>query len=75
MVKEERLEAKATKNKLKDTFLKLILNSISGLLDMSHSWLYFPQGALRLRLIGQLFLTKAIEVCIMNDWQVISANT
>lgn len=75
MVKEERLEAKATKNKLKDTFLKLILNSISGLLDMSHSWLYFPQGALRLRLIGQLFLTKAVEVCIMNNWQVISTNT
>ena len=30
---------------------------------------------MRLRLIGQVFLTKAIEVCIINNWQVISANT
>lgn len=74
-VKEERILAKQTKDKLKDTFLKLILNSVSGLLDMEHSWLYFPEGALRMRIIGQLFLTKAIEECILNNWKVISANT
>ena len=74
-VKSERLVAKKIKNKPKDTFLKLILNSTSGLLDNQHSWLYFPEGAMRLRLIGQLFLTKAIEECIINNWQVISANT
>jgi len=74
-VKTERIIAKKSKNKAKDTFLKLILNSTSGLLDNQHSWLYFPEGAMRLRLIGQLFLTKAIEECILNSWQVISANT
>ena len=42
---------------------------------MSHSWLYYPEGAMKMRLIGQLFLTKAIEVCIINNWQVVSANT
>ena len=71
----ERVEAKSTKNKPKDSFLKLILNSTSGLLDNQHSWLYFPEGAMRLRLIGQLILTKCIEQCIINKWQVVSANT
>ena len=74
-VKDERIEAKHAKNKAKDSFLKLILNSTSGLLDNQHSWLYFPEGAMRLRLIGQLILTKCIEQCIINKWQVVSANT
>ena len=74
-VKTDRIIAKKAKNKAKDTFLKLILNATSGLLDNQHSWLYFPEGAMRLRLIGQLFLTKAIETCIINNWQVVSANT
>ena len=74
-VKDERIIAKKAKDKSKDLFLKLILNSTSGLLDNQHSWLYFPEGAMRLRLIGQLILTKCIEQCIINKWQVVSANT
>jgi hypothetical protein len=74
-VKTERLIAKKAKDKAKDSFLKLILNSTSGLIDNQHSWLYYPEGAMRLRLIGQIILTKCIEVCIINNWQVISANT
>ena len=74
-VKTERLIAKKEKNKSKDSFLKLILNSTSGLLDNEHSWLYYPEGAMKLRLIGQLILTKCIEVCLINNWQVVSANT
>ena len=74
-VKNERIIAKKAKDKSKDSFLKLILNSTSGLLDNQHSWLYYPEGAMRLRLIGQLILTKCIEQCIINKWQVVSANT
>lgn len=74
-IKTERLIAKAAKEKVKDTFLKLVLNNISGLLDMEHSWLYFPEGALRMRMIGQLFLSIAVEKCILKGWQVISVNT
>ena len=48
---------------------------LSGLLDQSVSWLYYPEGALRMRLIGQLILTKIAETCIINNWQVISLNT
>jgi hypothetical protein len=74
-VKDERIIAKKAKEKQKDTFFKLILNSTSGLLDMEHGWLYFPEGAMRMRLIGQLILTKCIESCLINNWQVVSANT
>jgi len=74
-IKVERIIAKKNKEKVKDKFFKLILNGISGLIDMEYSWLYFPEGAMRLRLIGQLTLTKLIETCILNEWQVVSANT
>ena len=74
-IKVERVIAKKAKIKSKDVFFKLILNSTSGLLDQEHSWLYYPEGALRLRLLGQLMLLKAVEYCILNNWQVISVNT
>jgi len=74
-IKTERVIAKKNKEKQKDLFFKLILNGTSGLLDMEHCFLYFPEGAMRLRLIGQLILTKCIEVCIINNWKVVSANT
>jgi len=72
---QDKKDGKREGNKAKEAFSKLILNSTSGLIDMEHSWLYYPEGAMRLRLIGQLILTKFIEVCIINNWQVISANT
>lgn len=74
-IKEERVIAKRNGDKPKDVFFKLILNGTSGLLDNPHGWLYYPEGALRLRLIGQLIITKCIEVCIQNNWQVVSVNT
>ena len=74
-IKAERMAAKKAKRKIEDSFKKLILNGFSGLLDQSVSWLYYPEGALKMRLIGQLILTKIIETCILNNWQVISANT
>lgn len=74
-IKTERIAAKKAKNKSKDAFLKLCLNGVSGLLDNTYSWLYYPEGALKMRLAGQMILTKFIETCIENNWQVISANT
>lgn len=74
-IKSERIIAKKNKDKSKDSFLKLVLNATSGLLDNKHSWLYYPEGALRLRLLGQIILTKCIEECLINGWKVVSANT
>ena len=75
LIKEERIQAKKNKDKNTDIFKKLILNGVSGLLDNHHSWLYFPEGALKMRLIGQLIMTKVIDTCLVNKWQVISVNT
>lgn len=74
-VKEERIEAKRTKNKTKDAFLKLILNSLTGLLDNEYSWLYSPEYIMALRLMGQLLLTRLFEECKLNSLIVRSLNT
>lgn len=74
-VKEERIEAKKTKNKTKDAFLKLILNSLTGLLDNEYSWLYSPEYIMALRLMGQLLLTRLLEECKLNSLIVRSLNT
>jgi hypothetical protein len=73
--KIRRIEAKKSGNKSVDKFEKLKLNSVSGLLDSKHSWLYYPEAALKLRLIGQMQLTRLIEKSSLLGFQVISANT
>jgi hypothetical protein len=74
-VKSDRIEAKKNKDKSKDTLLKLILNSTSGMIDNKYSWLYYPEGAAKLRFMGQLMLTYLIEKLVLADFQVISCNT
>lgn len=74
-VKSDRIEAKKNKDKSKDALLKLILNSTSGMIDNKYSWLYYPEGAMKLRLMGQLILTLTIERLVLAGYQVISANT
>lgn len=71
----DRMEAKRAKNKTKDTTLKLCLNSISGLLDNQYSWIYSPEYALALRVTGQLFLLRTLELCSLNGLSVFSMNT
>lgn len=74
-LKIERMIAKRKGNKPKDATYKLILNSTSGLLDNKHSWLYYPEGAMKMRLMGQLVMTKTIEDVSEAGFQVVSANT
>jgi len=74
-VLEERLEAKRNKNHNKNVTYKLILNSLSGLIDNQYSWLYYPEGAMKMRLMGQLILAKCVEVLALNGYKVVSANT
>lgn len=74
-IKNERIEAKKNKEKSKDALFKLILNGTSGLLDQEYSWLYYPEGAMKLRLLGQLVITLVIERLVIAGFQVLSANT
>lgn len=45
------------------------------MIDNQYSWLYYPEGAMKLRLMGQLILTLTIERLVLAGFQVISANT
>ncbi len=74
-IKEERVLAKKNKEKLKDTFLKLVLNATSGILDNSYSWMYSPAEVAALRVTGQLILTRLLEELSINNFRVISLNT
>lgn len=58
-----------------DLFYKLILNGVSGLLDMEHSWLFNPEGIMKVRCGGQLILLTLMEKCILNNIDVLSLNT
>lgn len=58
-----------------DSFYKVILNGVSGYLDMEYSWLYYPEGIMKVRCGGQLVLLTIIEKCWMNNVAVIQANT
>ena len=40
-----------------------------------HSWLYYNEGAVGLRLTGQLQLLRTIEECMLQNFEVISCNT
>jgi len=73
--KKERIEAKRNKWTVINETLKLVLNSTTGLLDNSYSWLYSPGPIMGLRLTGQLILTRLLEECNLSSFSVISMNT
>lgn len=64
-----------SKWKKEDAFAKLILNSTSGLIDQQYSYLYYPEGAMRMRLCGQLIMLKAIESFTQEGFNVVEINT
>lgn len=75
MKKHKKGSPEFTYFKQKDSFIKLILNSTSGLLDNPHSWLYYPEGIMTVRCGGQLLLMDIIEKCVIAGFDIISANT
>jgi hypothetical protein len=74
-IKDERIIAKRERNHNKNVTYKLVLNSVSGLLDNKYSWLYYPEGAMKMRIMGQLIMSKAIEEVALAGFRVVSANT
>lgn len=64
-----------TEWKFVDSFYKVILNGTSGHLDSEHSWLFYPEGIMKVRCGGQLILMWVIEQCVINNIKVLSCNT
>ena len=74
-VLRKRIAAKKIKLEPDNTILKLVLNSTTGMLDNTYSWLYSPYQVQALRLTGQLIMARLAEECKLHKIQVISFNT
>jgi hypothetical protein len=74
-LKTDRIDAKRTGNKTKDTFLKLCLNGFTGLADSDVTWLYSPEHLLALRVYGQLIQLRVMEDLSEIGIRVVSNNT
>ena len=74
-IRDERVEAKKTKNKLKDSTLKLAINGLSGNLQSEFSWCYDPKTVVTLRLNCQLMMIMLLEILIEEGAQICQSNT
>lgn len=74
-IKEERLEAKHNKNKVKDQTLKLALNGLSGNLQNEHNFCYSPFTVMQIRINGQLLLLMLAEKLSELGCRIVQANT
>lgn len=61
--------------KNEDAFAKVILNGVSGLIDMEYSPLYNNKGAMLMRCFGQILLCLLTEKILEENVQIIQINT
>lgn len=74
-IKVERLEAKHTGQKLKNQFLKIVLNSVTGKMQAPTSWMYDPYNVFRIRINGQLILLMLVDRLLKLNVKIIQVNT
>ena len=74
-LKAERLEAKHTGQKIKNAFLKIVLNSPTGKMQQEVSWMYDPFNVFRIRINGQLILLMLVDRLLDVGCEIIQVNT
>ena len=74
-LKVERLEAKHTGQKVKNAFLKIVLNSPTGKMQQEVSWMYDPFNVFRIRINGQLILLMLVDRLLDLGCEIIQVNT
>ena len=74
-LKVERLEAKHTGQKVKNAFLKIVLNSPTGKMQQEVSWMYDPFNVFRIRMNGQLILLMLVDRLLELGCEIIQVNT
>ena len=74
-LKAERLEAKHTGQKVKNLFLKIVLNSPTGKMQQEVSWMYDPFNVFRIRINGQLILLMLVDRLLDLGCEIIQVNT
>ena len=74
-MKTERLEAKRTGQKVKNMFLKIVLNSPTGKMQQEVSWMYDPFNVFKIRINGQLILLLLVDRLLDLGCEIIQCNT
>ena len=74
-LKAERLEAKHTGQKVKNLFLKIVLNSPTGKMQQEVSWMYDPFNVFKIRINGQLILLMLVDRLLSLGCEIIQVNT
>ena len=74
-LKAERLEAKHTGQKVKNMFLKIVLNSPTGKMQQEVSWMYDPFNVFKIRINGQLILLLLVDKLLELGCEIIQCNT
>jgi len=74
-IRDERMIAKKTGDKIKSEGLKIVINSVFGKLGFENFFLYDPLAMRQVTLNGQMYLLMLIERLEGKGFEVISANT
>ena len=74
-IKDKRIHAKRTGDKVTNETLKLALNGLSGNLQNEYSWCYDPEAVMGIRINGQLLLLMLTEKLIAIGAKPIQLNT
>ena len=74
-IKDRRIHAKRTGDKVTNETLKLALNGLSGNLQNEYSWCYDPEAVMGIRINGQLLLLMLTEKLIAIGAKPIQLNT
>ena len=72
---DERVEAKHTGQKVKNLFLKIVLNSPTGKMQQEVSWMYDPFNVFKIRINGQLILLMLVDRLLELGCEIIQVNT
>ena len=72
---KERVEAKRTGQKIKNLFLKIVLNSPTGKMQQEVSWMYDPFNVFKIRINGQLILLMLVDRLLDLGCEIIQVNT
>ena len=72
---DERVEAKRTGQKIKNPFLKIVLNSPTGKMQQEVSWMYDPFNVFKIRINGQLILLMLVDRLLTLGCEIIQVNT
>ena len=74
-IRDDRLQAKRTGQKIKNETLKLALNGATGNYQNEYSWLYDPIAVMKIRINGQLLLLMLTEMLLKAGARLKQLNT